>query len=346
VLCKKISVIIPAFNAEKYLSRCISSILTQDFINIEVIIVDDGSTDKTFSIAEKYARLDNRVRVYRKINEGVSCARNFALEHVTGDYITFVDSDDYIREHMFSEMMTIAQLFKADLCIGGFDYIFEDNKLPIRCCYKEKFVGGREQFINECFMDLLKGSLINTHCGKIIKSEIIFNNRIEFDQCLNVHEDMLFTLSILKYSQTITVIPTSYYCYWQHSQLKSLNHKYQRNGLMSCIIVANLMINLFIPFVNSNSELYSELRWEIYLKYKNFIGMLYLKSGLSYCECKADVKKWIEELNPNTIPRFKEIITMGSKKDVSLCFLLSNKYYRIYHLINFVYFKMIKDRSE
>ena len=101
VICERISVIVPIYNTEKYLARCIESILCQTYTNLEIILVDDGSTDKSGDICDFYARKDNRVKVVHKENGGAAAARNFALNMVTGQYIGFVDSDDTVEKDFF-----------------------------------------------------------------------------------------------------------------------------------------------------------------------------------------------------------------------------------------------------
>ena len=111
----KISVIVPVYKAEKFLSNCIKSILNQTYHDLEVILVDDGSPDSSGQICEEYAKKDNRIKVIHQKNAGVAAARNVGLDLATGDYITFVDSDDYIRPQMYEKMLKCAQNNHCDL---------------------------------------------------------------------------------------------------------------------------------------------------------------------------------------------------------------------------------------
>ena len=103
----KISVIVPAYNVEKYLDRCIKSILDQKFDDFEVLLIDDGAQDSTSQICDKYATLDSRVKTYHKENGGLSDARNYGLDRMSGEYVTFIDSDDYIADNMLEEMLNL-----------------------------------------------------------------------------------------------------------------------------------------------------------------------------------------------------------------------------------------------
>ena len=110
-----LSVIVPVYNVEEYLERCIESIIASSYKNIEIILINDGSTDKSVHICEKLKAKDERIKVFHKENEGVSSARNYGLENVKGEYITFVDSDDYIDKHMYTNLMNIMLKEDADI---------------------------------------------------------------------------------------------------------------------------------------------------------------------------------------------------------------------------------------
>ena len=115
-----VSIIIPAYNAEKYIEQCIDSIISQTYKNIEVIIVNDGSTDNTLAICEKYAKEDKRIKIVKKKNEGVSKARNDGIKIATGKYIMFIDSDDYIDDDYIEIMHKNIVEKKADLVVSNY----------------------------------------------------------------------------------------------------------------------------------------------------------------------------------------------------------------------------------
>ena len=111
----KVSVIVPVYNTEKYLNKCIDSILAQTFTDFELLLIDDGSTDNSGFICDEYAEKDKRVKVFHKENGGVSRARNLGIDNAQGEYLSFIDSDDYIRPEMYSELVAIADKFNVDL---------------------------------------------------------------------------------------------------------------------------------------------------------------------------------------------------------------------------------------
>lgn len=137
-----ISVIVPVYNAEKTLHRCVDSICTQTHKNLEIILVDDGSTDKSSSICDEYAAKDVRVRVIHKENGGLSFARNSGLDSCRGEYITFVDSDDYILPQMYESMLAALTEKKVDICVCQWQYEKADGKQVVSPAKIESAVYG------------------------------------------------------------------------------------------------------------------------------------------------------------------------------------------------------------
>lgn len=119
----KVSIIVPVFNVENYLKKCIDSLLIQTYNNIEIILIDDGSTDKSGQICDMYASQDSRIKVYHKENSGQSDARNMGLEYAEGDWITFVDSDDYVTMDYVEYLLQLAKDYHSDMSIASFTYI-------------------------------------------------------------------------------------------------------------------------------------------------------------------------------------------------------------------------------
>lgn len=132
-----ISIIVPIYNVEKYLRRCIDSILNQTYNDLEIILVNDGSTDLCASICDEYSVLDNRIKVIHKKNGGLSSARNAGLRIASGDYISFVDSDDWIEPHMYETLLKNVINYKAQISSGGVTDLFEkdDAYIPIKSTF-------------------------------------------------------------------------------------------------------------------------------------------------------------------------------------------------------------------
>lgn len=136
----KVTVVVPVFNVEKYLHQCIESLLNQTYRNLEIILVDDGSTDNSGAICDKYRQKDQRIKVIHKCNQGLGFARNSGMKETTSDYITFMDSDDYADEDMIEELMRPIIDENADTVIGGFKKVNDEKKILFIDSYNKKHI--------------------------------------------------------------------------------------------------------------------------------------------------------------------------------------------------------------
>ena len=154
-----ISIIVPVYNVESYLKKCLESIINQTYKNIEIILIDDGSTDSSGKICDDYANKDKRIKVIHKQNGGVSDARNTALDICRGDYIGFIDSDDYIELDMYETLLKF--LLNNNLDVAMCSSYTVKNKQLIRCKnFKPYILTGKEAIINDLLINKYKGSPI------------------------------------------------------------------------------------------------------------------------------------------------------------------------------------------
>ncbi|KGF09402.1 hypothetical protein HMPREF1635_03025 [Clostridiales bacterium S5-A14a] len=206
----KLSVIIPVYNIEEYIERCVESVLAQDYPNFEVILVDDGSQDNSGKLCDLLSEKYSLVRVIHKPNGGQSEARNIGIEDAKGDYIIFIDGDDFIDQYMFSDLMKYCNTDKYDL---------------VGCHHKDdydgKIINSNRQVIDfdsngiEALKLLLEGKLIpGTACAKIIKKSLLSNIRFPVGK---TYEDVYFTTEILLNVKIAHFTTKAYYHYWHRS---------------------------------------------------------------------------------------------------------------------------------
>ena len=193
---EKISVIVPIYNVEQYLRRCIDSIINQTYKNLEIILVDDGSPDNCGQICDDYAKKDTRIKVIHKKNGGLSDARNVGLEVCTGDYISFVDSDDWIELNTYEIMMKSMNEYNADMVVSNINYVYKDkveskySEDKIRCFNKE-----------EAMKELIKDGLVQAVVwNKLYKRVVIDNLRFKVGK---LNEDEFFTYKICAKAERI-----------------------------------------------------------------------------------------------------------------------------------------------
>ena len=203
-----ISIVVPVYNVEKFLSHCIDSIMKQSYKNIELILVDDESLDHSGKICDDYTKKDKRVKVYHKENGGVSSARNYGIRKAQGQYITFIDSDDWI-EPDFLENFQVEKI-QADLYISGALYDIE-GKLYSQKIYSEQYSDNKKDIAKCFFSQNLKDN--GYPWGKLFLLDIIQNNAILFDEKLSINEDHIFIFEYFCYIRSLYVTSTADYHY-------------------------------------------------------------------------------------------------------------------------------------
>lgn len=188
---KKVSVIIPVYNVEIYLKKCIESVLKQSYSNLEILLINDGSTDNSGAICEEFSFKDDRIRVIHQTNKGLSEARNKGLDYSQGDYITFLDSDDYIESDMYEILVENIEKYNCDVAVCASKIIYENIK-PI----KQKLISEKRIFKNEEIINFLLDEMDNAVWNKMYKSEVIQNIRFKEGK---IHgEDLYFNLQVFK----------------------------------------------------------------------------------------------------------------------------------------------------
>lgn len=207
-----ISVIVPIYKVEEYLSRCVDSIINQTYKNLEIILVDDGSPDNCPKICDDYAKMDNRIKVIHKENGGLSDARNAGMNVATGEYISFIDSDDWIENSMFEEMLNRMHEDKSDVVSCGVKWVKENGDLIRNVTVNSEIVLNKQDSLKEIINDgLLKQHVWN----KLYKAEII--QEIPFEKG-KYHEDVFWSYLVFSNVEKVSIITESFYCYVQRKE--------------------------------------------------------------------------------------------------------------------------------
>lgn len=223
----KISVIIPIFNSGSNLRQCIESVLNQDYTDIELILIDDGSYDNSADICKIYAKLDKRVHYYYKQNGGVSSARNYGLTKASGKWINFIDSDDWISPKTYSTILDFEKKNSSQLLIWGIN-IYRTGKVIRSYCY-QSIHSTSSLRTKEVLIKTDMFGLLESPCNKLYLSNIIKDNFIKFDINLNNFEDMKFNCDYIQNTTCISVLDTIFYNYRQEVGSNSLSSKLPDN---------------------------------------------------------------------------------------------------------------------
>lgn len=226
----KVSIIIPVYNAEGYLKKCIDSIRNQSLSEIEIILINDGSTDRSKDICDYYKDLDKRIKVIHTKNKGVSHARNIGIQNASGKCIMFADSDDYVEKGWCQKLYNLIISESVDLVICGYNV---ENQRGKKIYIETRVLSEKENvsslIVNDFFVLYLK-NLLNSPCNKIFRLDIIKKYCIKYDETLSLGEDMIFNLEYINLmsNEKIIVLNKGLYNYvWEEKQ--SLDYKYYDN---------------------------------------------------------------------------------------------------------------------
>lgn len=245
----KVSVIVPVYNAEKYLHRCIDSILAQTFTDFELLLIDDGSKDKSGAICDEYAVKDSRVRVFHKENGGVSSARNLGLDNACGSYITFVDSDDYLEAKCLSTLVSqqnIDLTIVNYVCHKCFKRIIPDSV---------SFVLQGENVLYDFLNQRTNIGSLRTPWGKLYKKCLIDKIKLRFNEELHIAEDTIFVLQYCINCRSLEMIDNPLYNY-EYSDSNKETSLARNEGL----------------YINQYSLVFKEL-WRLNEQFKSSIGV-------------------------------------------------------------------------
>ena len=265
-----ISIIVPVYNTEKYLNKCLDSLINQTYKNIEIICINNGSTDNSHSILNQYQELDSRVNVVNTINEGVSIARNVALDIAKGEYIMFVDSDDWINLNTCEIAINTVNEQHADVVMWSYIREFSQKSSPKSIFESDKVFDEQEcKKLHRRFIGLIDDELARIEnadalCpvwGKLYKSSLIQKNNIRFTdiRLIGTYEDGLFNLNIFKYVKKAIFI-NQYNYHYRKDNVSSITTKYKTNFLknwtnlytiMKEYILENQLENIYIEALNN-----------------------------------------------------------------------------------------------
>ena len=242
-----ISVIVPVYNVEKTLSRCIKSILIQTFTSFELILVDDGSIDKSGEICDEFARKDNRLIVIHQLNKGVSSARNRGLDIARGKYIAFCDSDDFVYAEWLQNF--VDNICNVDLCTQSVEYVDCDNNHIVKILEDKEYRGIKE--IREYITLLVKLGFLGYIFTKLFRKNIIEEYNLRFDVQSTFREDEQFLLSYIEHIESIFTTSLVGYCYF----LPQKSKKYKNDSSNSLLPIINSLNRIFaydlpVPVIN------------------------------------------------------------------------------------------------
>lgn len=278
----KVSVIVPVYNTEKYLHRCVDSILAQTFTDFELLLVNDGSTDGSGAICDEYAQKNSRVRVFHKENGGVSSARNLGMDKAQGEWITFVDSDDWLDVDFLSSLA---------MKTSDTDFVLELSD------YNDISIEEKATIFNENIGNLLSWTV---PWGKLFRCSLLKSHKIQFDCSVFSGEDTMFVFDYLALVNNISYSKTSYYNYRHNNGLSMKKLKLEQLDY----IIKKLLCKISVLEEKFEIRLYKwkvSIIWNFVTKYKIKNNVFILFKDMVYITNRDYIKVLIED--KNVIPK-------------------------------------------
>lgn len=321
-----VSIIIPVYNAEKYLRECVESVLNQDYIDIELILIDDGSIDNSSTICQSFK--DPRVKYIKKENGGVSSARNEGLRLVSGEYVSFLDSDDTLPSNAISSLFCAIENNEVDVAMGPHCFMYENSYLK----HSTRLHPGVYEMntLLSGFIDdgTLSGFLLGSVCGAIYKTDIIRTYNITFDSEIKHNEDGLFNLEYALYAKKLAVISIYVYNYRQYAISSSKKSASDNNYNL---LIVNRINNL--AWDKDSNQLENQLKARnVSLALWDILGCANgrsLKDGISFISKRIEsplVKEGLLYVRFDKLSIYKKAFAYMIKYKLSLMLWLSVRY--------------------
>ena len=288
----KFSIITPVYNSEKYLSKCIESILNQTYKDWEFIIVDDGSTDSSLTIMQQYACKDNRIIVFSKSNEGPGLTRNCAVQMATGEYIAFLDSDDYVSND-FLERINL-EIDSADVDVIFYDLIFEDENGKQLREERMSLNNGLDRYQLIC--NQMTGKMPWGGCRKVSSLRLIKQWNLHYSSD-TVGEEAIFSFELLRHARKVKFVPQILYHYVNHVESQSKKGTQNAEGISvnGWTIVAEKMRNYLI-----DNKLCCEYKGALNaFGYVALVGWIRCNRHMDYKCLKSALNTRIDEFEAN-----------------------------------------------
>lgn len=322
----KISVIVPVYNVEKYLKQCLDSIVNQTYKNLEIIIVNDGTKDNSMKIVEEYLQ-DKRIKVINKENGGLSSARNIGIKEATGDYISFIDSDDYISLNMYEDL--VKNINGEDIIIFNYSRLDDKTKKIV----KNKYIKNNKMIILDKKLNYLYSRIELVCWNKIYKATFIKEKKINFLEIVN--EDVFWNIEVFYSAESVKILNQDYY-YYRINRSDSITAKgkiknskdflLQKESYKVIISNLNNLIENNLENYSLGRILYLLLEKELYnAKLRNEVEFkkidLYLKKYLQL-QKKDEIEKEI------LIERVRELIGSSNTKKIFNLSIIESYYWK------------------
>ena len=320
-----VSIIVPVYNAERFLKECVQSILDQDYKNIELILVDDGSIDNSHKICLEFADIDSRVRVFHNENHGVSFTRNFGIDAATGDYICFIDADDLILPDYITSLLQSLTRADAEIVFCGYKLLYGERLVKKAPHLKPGCYNFEDLSYRAIDDGTLSGILFGSVWGAMYKSSLIKESNVKFDPSVRRNEDGLFNLQLLPDADKIVISEYTGYIYRQWKTATAKKSEFTpSNQLYS---VSDIIQQRCEGYVDVDKQLkcrsLSIIFWNVLAVENTDISLLRLSKQLKAYVTSTEFDEIYNNLNFAALNKYKKLlIGLIFKKQYSLFIIL------------------------
>ncbi|MDD7769120.1 MAG: glycosyltransferase family 2 protein [Treponema sp.] len=315
----RISIIVPVYNVENILKYCVESLIVQSFSDIEILLVDDGSSDNSPKLCDEYLSRDSRIKVFHKSNGGLSDARNFGIEHAIGENFLFIDSDDVLHKDFCKVLIELQDKYNAEITstdLVKFYDVSELHQLSQASYSPVTYVYNKIEILEEYFHPHDKTKIYHGLCMKLYRKELFENLRFEKGR---LHEDLYITYKLLDKCNTFVFIDLPYYYYYQKN-LGSITKNYREKNLVDEFDAVQLIEEYFIERNEIKDTLYLFL-----IRHYNYL--LTRTYEIPFTEIVHLKRKEIQKNLLRCLSKTKKVSKMAKLK-----FKLRAKYYRLYSI--------------
>lgn len=296
-----VSIVVPVYNSEAYLVRCIRSLRAQSYKNLEIILVDDGSEDHSLEVCFREAEEDGRIKVLHKENGGAASARNAGMEEMSGQWLMLIDGDDYIHPEMVRDLLAGAKAGHAQTAICGFERVYEDGRarevhaleLGKEEGQSQVWSGSLHEFGERFFLKLYQNLMLRTQSNKLYSIPLIREQGLRYPEGISINEDIWFCVRYLSCCDRIACIPGSYLYYWQAALGDSLIGRYHPEGVESCFLLLSAM-DEFMDKAKVSSALRRVMDQEMLFHICGFAGHSYYRTDKPLKECLGEIRELAE----------------------------------------------------
>lgn len=321
----QISIIVPVYNTEKYLHRCIDSILAQTYTDFELLLIDDGSKDNSGKICDEYAQKDARVRVFHKENGGVSSARNLGLDQAKGEWITFVDSDDWVNTCYLKNLQS--HISDTTDLVFSYSTIIKKSYEEFRECFPARSISSK--CIEVAFIENeLHGR--TSPWSKLYRTEVVRKENLHFCEEMYIGEDLVFLYSFILHCRYIVFTEDAdYYYYFEISDSLTKRINSLDSELFGLNKIRQVIRELCDKFNIKSTKALSNIDWILGYYVRRVLNSLYHNKGIPFA-------KRIETIKAIDFSSYLNAVYIPAPKEKFLSFLLRHRYIYLYDIIRFI----------